>query len=76
VLPDFLAGCGGSLSMEGLFGPANHPEAEEVLADLGKVGVDLESVTEQLQRDGVKAFADSFDQLLSALSEKRRVGLA
>ena len=51
-------------------------EAEEILADLGKVGVDLESVTEQLQRDGVKAFADSFDQLLSALSEKRRVGLA
>ena len=51
-------------------------EAEEVLADLRKVGVDLESVTERLQQDGVKAFADSFDQLLSALTEKRRVGLA
>ena len=32
VLPDFLAGCGGSLSMEGLFGPASHPEPEAVLA--------------------------------------------
>jgi glutamate dehydrogenase (NAD(P)+) len=32
VLPDFLAGCGGSLSMEGLFGPDQHPEPEAVLA--------------------------------------------
>jgi len=32
VLPDFLAGCGGSLSMEGLFGPASHPGPEAVLA--------------------------------------------
>ncbi len=49
---------------------------EEVLADLGRVGVDLESITERLQQDGVKAFADSFDQVLSALTEKRGVGLA
>ncbi|MDF1577450.1 MAG: Glu/Leu/Phe/Val dehydrogenase dimerization domain-containing protein [Desulfobulbales bacterium] len=31
VLPDFLAGCGGSLSMEGLYGPNFHPTAREVL---------------------------------------------
>ncbi len=31
VLPDFLAGCGGSLSMEGLFGPQEHPGAQAVL---------------------------------------------
>lgn len=31
VLPDFLAGCGGSLSMEGLYGPADHPTARQVL---------------------------------------------
>ena len=31
VLPDFLAGCGGSLSMEGLYGPAKHPTARQVL---------------------------------------------
>lgn len=31
VLPDFLAGCGGSLSMEGLYGPDNHPTARMVL---------------------------------------------
>lgn len=47
-------------------------EAEQVLADLGKVGVNLNAIMEQLQEDGVKAFADSFDQLLSALEEKRK----
>jgi glutamate dehydrogenase (NAD(P)+) len=31
VLPDFLAGCGGSLSMEGLYGPDSHPAPQEVL---------------------------------------------
>ncbi len=51
-------------------------EAEQVLASLGRVGVDLVSITEQLQQDGVRAFADSFDQLLSALEEKRRVWAA
>jgi transaldolase len=51
-------------------------EAEQILVDLEKTGIDLESITEQLQRDGVKAFADSFDQLLGALEEKRRVLVA
>jgi transaldolase len=47
-------------------------EAEQLLDTLRSVGVDLDSITEQLQKDGVKAFADSLDQLLSALEEKRR----
>ncbi len=47
-------------------------EAEQVLNDLKKVGIDLEAITEQLQVDGVKAFSDSFDQLLAALEEKCR----
>ena len=47
-------------------------EAERLLADLKKLGVDLDAITEQLQEDGVKAFADSFDQLISALEEKRK----
>jgi len=47
-------------------------EAEQVLNDLKKVGVDLDAITEQLQVDGVKAFGDSFDQLLTALEEKCR----
>jgi len=47
-------------------------EAEQVLADLEKLGVNLDDITERLQKDGVKAFADSFDQLLRALEEKRQ----
>jgi transaldolase/transaldolase/glucose-6-phosphate isomerase len=47
-------------------------EAEQVLSGLRKVGIDLDAVTEQLQVDGVKAFQDSFDQLIAALEEKCR----
>ena len=47
-------------------------ETEQVLADLEKLGVNLDDITERLQKDGVKAFADSFDQLLCALEEKRQ----
>ncbi|MHB8810277.1 MAG: Glu/Leu/Phe/Val dehydrogenase dimerization domain-containing protein [Desulfobulbaceae bacterium] len=32
VLPDFLAGCGGSLAMDGLFGPPEPPAPAQVLA--------------------------------------------
>ena len=46
-------------------------DAEQVMADLAKVGVDINAITEQLQVDGVKAFVDSYDQLLNALEEKR-----
>ena len=41
------------------------------LAALKKVGVDLDAITEQLQRDGVDLFAKSFEDLMAALSKKR-----
>jgi len=47
-------------------------EAEQVLNGLKKAGINLDAITEQLQMDGVKAFSDSFDQLLAALDEKCR----
>jgi len=47
------------------------PEAEKALNDLNK-GIDLDAITEQLQKDGVKAFADSFEKLLGSLEEKRK----
>lgn len=47
-------------------------EAKKVLADLAGLGVDLDAITEQLQKDGVKAFADSLDQLLAALEKKMK----
>ena len=42
-------------------------EAEQLLGDLKKLGVDLDAITEQLQEDGVKAFTDSFEKLLAGI---------
>ena len=36
VVPDMVAGCGGSLSMEGLYGPEALPSAEDVLAHIDR----------------------------------------
>jgi hypothetical protein len=35
------------------------------------LGINLDTITEKLQQDGVTAFATSFDQLLAALEKKR-----
>jgi len=36
------------------------------------VGIDMEAVTLQLQHEGLKLFAESFDQLLRTLEERRQ----
>ncbi len=51
-------------------------EAEGTLSRLAKLGIDLDVITENLQADGVGSFAASFEQLLGALEEKRKVLLA
>jgi len=50
-----------------------HGEAEDSLKQLAKLGVDLNTITEKLQVDGVDAFADSISKLYSTLEEKRQV---
>ncbi|MCL4835184.1 MAG: bifunctional transaldolase/phosoglucose isomerase [Caldilineaceae bacterium] len=40
------------------------------LAQLADLGIDLSEVTAQLQRDGVKSFADAFDELMQSIAEK------
>jgi transaldolase len=45
--------------------------AEQVFADLATLGVEIDAVTEELQVEGVAAFAASFDQLLAALDAAR-----
>jgi len=47
-------------------------EAARQLGGLAAVGVDLDAITEQLTRDGVQAFADSFNHLLASVEGKRR----
>lgn len=46
-------------------------EAEASITRLEELGVDLKSITEKLQEDGVAALSNSFDSLLDTLEEKR-----
>jgi len=46
-------------------------EAQDQVARLGDLGVDLDAITDRLQDEGVAAFAKSFDALLASVSEKR-----
>lgn len=46
-------------------------EAREQIAKLAELGIDLQAVTQQLQEDGVVAFAKPFDALLQSIAEKR-----
>ena len=46
-------------------------EAQDTVKSLASAGISLSSVTTQLLADGVKAFADSFDQLMVNIEEKR-----
>lgn len=48
----------------------NLDEAKTQLIKLAHLGIDLERITQKLQTDGVKSFADSFDSLLKSISEK------
>ncbi len=45
--------------------------ARKVLADAERLGLDLDGVTTKLVKDGVDAFADSFDALLGAVAAKK-----
>jgi transaldolase len=49
---------------------ADVAEAEAVWAALPGVGVDMDDVAEQLEREGVSSFAKAFDELITALEEK------
>jgi transaldolase len=47
-------------------------EDDATLGAAARLGVDLHALTEQLQADGIAAFAQSYEQLLNALDQKRR----
>jgi len=46
--------------------------ARQTMVDLKAVAVDMDAVTLQLQREGVKSFGESYDQLIQTLEERRR----
>lgn len=45
-------------------------EAKALFPALARMGIDVDTVTEQLRREGVELFAQSFDELLAALKDK------
>jgi transaldolase len=46
-------------------------EAKKTLDDLRAIGIDVEAVGEQLQKDGVVLFAKSYEDLLAAIESRR-----
>ena len=46
-------------------------EADRLLEDLARVGVDYDDVTDTLEREGVQKFSDSFEELLEGVRAKR-----
>ncbi len=51
--------------------PHDGGDAEAVLAEFTKAGVDLDALATQLQRDGAAAFVKSWNDLITCLAEKR-----
>jgi len=52
---------------------AEAPEAaRQLLDELARLGIDLDAITERLQREGVASFAKSYDDLIAALRAKSR----
>lgn len=48
------------------------PTAQRQVDALNSLGVDLDAVTDQLEKEGVEQFVQAFDRLLAALAVKRR----
>jgi transaldolase len=49
----------------------SYAEAHRVLADLEAIGVSIDEITAQLERDGIDIFIKSFDDLLAGVAQKR-----
>jgi transaldolase/glucose-6-phosphate isomerase len=47
----------------------NVDAARNTMHDLARGGISMKAVTDQLTDDGVKLFADAFDQLLAAVKK-------
>jgi len=50
--------------------PEDGGNCEQVIADFGKAGVDVDALAAQLQSDGAKAFVDSWNDLMNVIASK------
>ena len=51
----------------------NLPAAKPCLAALEKLGISMAAVTQQLEDEGVKSFADAFSALLTSVEQRRQL---
>jgi transaldolase len=51
-------------------------EAEKLFPELKSVGIDIRGVTDQLEKEGVQLFSDSFFALLKEIAKKRDLFLS
>jgi transaldolase len=47
-------------------------EARALLAELATQGIDLDAITDELEHDGVRQFAEASDKMIAAIAEQRR----
>jgi transaldolase len=50
--------------------PADGGDSEEVLAQFGKAGIDVDALASQLQEEGAKSFVNSWNELMEVTSSK------
>ena len=70
TLPEATLGAFGDHGTVGRRVDADVDEARAVWQSLADVGVDMDDVAAQLEREGVASFATSFDELIAALESK------
>jgi transaldolase len=71
VPPATLAAFRDHGTVQAVLGGVDAAEDEKTLAAAASLGLDLHAMTEQLQADGVAAFARSHEELLDVLAAKR-----
>lgn len=47
-------------------------EAEQAMAELANLGISMDEVTVELEKEGVQKFADSYTDLLNTIAERRK----
>jgi transaldolase / glucose-6-phosphate isomerase len=51
-------------------------QADKDFADLEALGISMEKVTQELEKEGVKAFADSFNSLIETIRQRKKDAVA
>ncbi len=51
----------------------NLEDAKELFSTLNKFGIDIDSITQSLEDEGVKAFAKAFDSLLETIEKRKKI---